>query len=148
MRVLQMTILKMLLLTIVCLFPVISASAAMTSCRISYNLKGWSVFYKQYKGSGVVRCENGQRRNVSLITRGGGITLGKSEINKGKGKFTEVTNIDEIFGTYVVLDGHAGVTKSAEGQVMTKGEVSLAISGTGRGFDLGAALGAFTITPK
>jgi hypothetical protein len=30
--------------------------------------------------------------------------------------------------------------------VMTKGEVSLALSGTGRGFDLGVAFGALTIS--
>ena len=29
---------------------------------------------------------------------------------------------------------------------MTKGEVSLALSGTGRGWDLGVALGKFKIT--
>lgn len=75
------------------------------------------------------------------------MTLGKSEINNGKGVFSEVKSINEIYGTYVVLGGHAGATKSVEAQVMTKGEVSLAISGKGRGFDLGVTLGAFTISP-
>jgi hypothetical protein len=31
---------------------------------------------------------------------------------------------------------------------MTKGEVSLAISGTGEGWDLGVAFGKFTIEPR
>ena len=138
---------NLIVATAVFLFLVNSASAAMTSCRISYNLSGWSFFYKEYRGKGTVTCENGQRTNVSIITRGGGITFGKSEIIDGKGVFSEVKNINEVFGTYIVLDGHAGATKSVEGQVMTKGEVSLAISGKGRGFDLGVALGAFTISP-
>lgn len=142
-----MSILRDLIVTVIFLFFSMPASAAMTSCKIAYNLKGWSIFYQTYQGNGIITCNNGQRVGVNLITKGGGLTLGKSEINKGKGVFSEVTNINEIYGTYVVLKGHAGATKSVEGQVMTKGEVSLAISGKGRGFDLGVALGAFTIKP-
>jgi hypothetical protein len=59
-----------------------------------------------------------------------------------------VKGVSEIFGTYVAADGHAGATKSAEGWAMTKGEVSLALSGTGRGFDLGFAFSGFTIQRK
>ncbi len=142
-----MSILRPLIVTAICIFLTNPVSAAMTSCKITYNLKGWSIIYKEYKGSGTVSCKNGQRVNVWIITRGGGLTIGKSEINKGKGIFSEVSHINEIFGTYIVLDGHAGATKSVEAQVMTKGEVSLAISGKGRGFDLGVSLGAFTIRP-
>ena len=142
-----MNIFRKLTVAAICLFLSIPASAAMTSCKITYNLKGWSIFYKQYKGTGIVTCKNGQRAKVSIVTRGGGLTLGKSEINNGKGKFTVVKNINETYGTYIVLNGHAGATKSVEAQVMTKGEVSLAISGKGRGFDLGVTLGAFTIRP-
>ncbi len=50
------------------------------------------------------------------------------------------------FGTYVAAEAHAGAVKSSGAQVMTKGEVSLALSGTGRGFDLGVAFGAMTIS--
>ena len=57
-------------------------------------------------------------------------------------------DIQEIFGTYLSLEGHAGVTHTAEGRVMTKGEVSLSLGGTGRGWDLGAAVGAFTIEKR
>ena len=142
-----MSIFRTIMATAICLFLSSPASAAMTDCRMTYNLKGWSIFYKEYKGHGIVSCKNGQRANVRIITRGGGLTLGKSEINNGKGRFSKVKNINEIFCTYVVLEGHAGATKSVEGQVMTKGEVSLAISGKGRGFDLGVTVGAFTISP-
>jgi hypothetical protein len=141
----SMNISSKLMIAAFCLFFTIPASAAMTSCKINYSLRGWSLFYKETKGNGVITCKNGQRANVSIITKGAGLTLGKSEINKGKGKFSAVKNINETFGAYVVLGGHAGAAKSVEGQVMTKGEVSLVISGKGRGFDLGVALGVFTI---
>ena len=125
-----------------------SAIAEMTNCKIRYSLKGWSFFYKEYRGSGLITCSNGQSSKVSIITRGGGLTVGKSEISNGKGTFSKVKNINEIFGTYVAVSGHAGATTSVEGQAMTKGEVSLALSGKGRGFDLGFTLGAFTIRPQ
>jgi hypothetical protein len=119
----------------------------MTTCTMSYYLKGWSFIYKTYEGRGTVRCRNGQRANVRITARGGGLTLGKSEIDRGRGVFSNVRDISEIYGTYVSVDAHAGTVKSVEGWAMTKGEVSLALSGKGRGFDLGVAIGAFTIKP-
>ncbi len=38
------------------------------------------------------------------------------------------------------------MVKSAEGTVMTKGEVSLALGGKGTGFELGITIDKFTIT--
>ena len=125
-----------------------SALAGMTRCKLHYSLEGWSFIYSEYRGTGSVTCQNGQRARVSIVTRGGGLTLGKSDIVKGKGEFSDVKNISEVFGTYVAVNGHAGATKSVEGQAMTKGEVSLALSGKGRGFDLGVGLSAFTIEPQ
>ena len=124
------------------------AAAKMTTCKMTYSLKGWSVFYKEYKGSGTVSCQNGQRASVSVVAKGGGVTFGKSEIDNGMEAFSEVKDISEIFGTYVALDGHAGATRSAEGWAMTKGEVSLALYGKGRGFDFGFSVGGFTIERK
>lgn len=121
------------------------AAAAMTSCQIAYDLKGWSFIYKNYKGNGVVTCANGQTANVAVQLHAGGPTAGKSEIDGGRGTFSEVKDISEVFGTYVSIEGHAGVTRTAEGRAMTKGEVSLSLAGTGRGMDLGAAIGGFTI---
>jgi len=125
-----------------------SSSAAMTTCNISYNLKGWSFIYKEYRGSGQIRCRNGQQANVAIVFRGGGFTMGKSEIDNGRGIISEVKDINEVYGTYIFLEGHAGTIKSFEGLVMTKGEVSLVLSGSGRGFDLGVTLGALTILPR
>ncbi len=138
-----------ILLQIICvsLFS-FSANAEMLDCKITYDIKGWSFVYKQYKGTGLVSCNNGQRASVSIISRGGGLTIGKSQINKGRGSFSSLLHINEIYGTYIALDAHAGAVVSVDAQVMTKGEVSLALSGNGRGVDLGIALSGFSIKPR
>jgi hypothetical protein len=119
----------------------------MTVCKMTYILSGWSVFYKTYKGSGTVTCANGQSAGVRIVSKGGGVTFGKSEI-KGHGTFSKARDISEIFGSYVATGAHAGATKSVEAWSMTKGEVSLALSGKGRGFDVGFSFGSFTIEPQ
>lgn len=115
------------------------------SCKMSYRLKGWSFAYKQYDGSGEVSCNNGQRAQVILESKSLGFSIGASEI-EGTGQFTALKNIDEIYGTFVSLEGHAGVTKSAAGQVLTRGVISLALSGEGRGIDIGVTLGGLKIS--
>lgn len=125
-----------------------AASSQMTQCTLTYRMQGWSFVYRVYKGSGSVRCRNGERANVTVVSHGVGASLGRSEINQGRGVISDVRNLDEVFGTYVYLDGHAGAAKSVEARTMTKGLVSLALSGLGRGFDLGVTIGAFTIKPR
>lgn len=119
----------------------------LLSCRITYKLTGWSFVYKQYRGQGIVTCNSGQRINVSIVTHSGGFTIGKSEI-EGGGIFSGIKSVNEIYGSFLALDGHVGMTKSVDAQVMTKGEVSLALSGKGRGVDIGVTLGAFIISPR
>ena len=116
-----------------------------TKCEMDFRLKGWSFLYKTMKGSGTVTCNNGQSATVAIVSRAGGLTAGKSEIDDGKGTFSSVKDISEIYGSYAVAEAHAGATRSAAASVMTKGEISLVISGKGRGVDLGVTLGAFTI---
>ena len=130
-----------------CLMAGSSASfaAADVSCSMTFEMKGWSAIYKTYSGTGTVKCTNGQTAQVKLDTKGGGLTVGKSEID-GKGEFSGVKSIEEIFGSYAQAEAHAGAVKSSRASVMTKGEVSLALSGTGRGWDLGIAFGKLTIS--
>jgi hypothetical protein len=122
-----------------------AASAANVTCKLSFTMKGWSAFYKTASGSGTIKCSNGQSKTVKLSAKGGGLTVGKSTIEDGHGEFSGVTGIDELLGSYVAAEAHAGAVKSSQAQVMTKGEVSLALSGTGRGWDLGIAFGKLTI---
>jgi hypothetical protein len=124
------------------------ARADLTSCKMTFNLSGWSFVYKQMKGEGSVTCSNGQRADVEIKSHGGGFTLGKSDIMDGEGTFSEVQDISEIFGTYAEAEAHGGATKGGAAQVMTKGEISLAITGAGRGWDVGVSFGGFTIEKK
>lgn len=124
------------------------ASASDVRCEMRFNMSGWSVFYKRSSGTGTITCNNGQSMNVALEARGGGLSFGKSSIENGVGEFSPVGNINELLGGYASAEAHAGAGGSAKGQVVTKGPVSLALSGTGRGVDLGVAFGSFHITAR
>ena len=122
------------------------SAKAKVKCHMTFALKGWSVLYKTSSGTGQIKCSNGQSAHVKLDAKGGGLTVGKSSIDDGSGEFSAVQDINELFGSYAAAEAHAGAVKSAQGQVMTKGEVSLAWKGKGRGWDLGVALGRLKIT--
>ena len=128
--------------------PTAATAGGNISCGLSFRMSGWSLFYKESSGSGTIRCSNGQSMAVKLRARGGGLTIGKSTIDDGHGEFSGVDNISELIGTYVSAEAHAGAVKSAKAQVVTKDEVSLALSGTGRGWDVGVALGNFIISRR
>ena len=116
-----------------------------TKCRMNYSLEGWSAGYSTASGSGTITCDNGQSARVSLRAKGGGLTAGRSKIVNGRGTFSEVGDISELFGSYASMDVHAGAVESSAAQVVTKGTVSLAFSGTGKGVDLGVTFGEFVI---
>lgn len=123
-----------------------AAEPGEIECEMKFSLKGWSVFYKTAEGAGTVECSNGQKAAVRLKVKGGGITFGKSEITNGTGKFSDLKDIEEIFGGYVAAEAHAGAGKSTQASVYTKGEVSLALLGTGRGVNVGWDFGKLTIS--
>ena len=133
------------LLAAASLLPVSAARAGDISCKMTFQLSGWSVFYKTAKGTGTVRCSNGQSLQVKLRAKGGGLTFGKTKITDGIGKFSGVSNVRDVLGHYAEAVAHAGAEKSAAAQVLTKGNVSLALSGKGEGWNLGVAFGAFVI---
>jgi hypothetical protein len=122
------------------------AQAGGVKCTMTFTMSGWSAFYKAANGTGSVHCDNGQSMRVKLRARGGGLTVGKSTIDDGKGEFSSVTRINDLLGTYATAEAHAGAVKSTQANVMTKGEVSLVLSGTGRGWDLGISFGKLSIT--
>lgn len=115
------------------------------TCKLGFNLAGWSIFYKTASGTGTVTCDNGQSMPVRISAKGGGLTVGKSRIDNGHGEFSGVYNINDVLGTYASSEAHAGASKSAKAMAMTKGSVSLALSGKGEGWDLGIAFGKFVI---
>jgi hypothetical protein len=118
---------------------------AKADCKLKFTISGWSAFYKRSDGSGTITCTNGQSMHVRLRARGGGPTVGHSTIKNGTGEFSGVNNISELLGSYVSAEAEAGAVKSAKAQIVTKGPISLALSGTGEGWEVGAAFGKFQI---
>ena len=125
---------------------VASPAGAATRCDLYFHLEGWSVLYKTAHGGGRVTCDNGQVRRVAIRMTGGGATVGRSELN-GRGDFSPVGDIREVYGSYANAEAHAGLVRSSTAQVVTKGTVSLAFAGKGNGIDLGIEFGKLTITP-
>ena len=124
------------------------ATAAEPDCKLKFSMAGWSAFYKTASGDGTITCDNGQSMPVHVEAKGGGLTFGKSKIENGTGEFSGVNDIKETLGSYAQAEAHAGAVKSSGANVMTKGEVSLALAGTGKGWDLGIAFGKFTISAR
>lgn len=116
------------------------------TCKMQYTLTGWSVIYKHAEGKGTVRCSNGQSMAVKLSAKGGGLTLGKYKVHNGFGEFSGVRNISDVLGTYASAGADAAAGPGVTSQAMTKGDVSLALSGTGEGVNLGVAITGFTIS--
>ena len=56
----------------------------LAECKMTYNLKGWSAFYKTATGGGTITCSNGQTARVKIRAKGGGITFGKFTIERAK----------------------------------------------------------------
>lgn len=139
-------IVKTLSLMILIAAGATAAEAKMTNCQMTFNMKGWSAFYKTSSGYGRITCDNGQTADVKLVAKGGGITAGKSEVRDGTGKFSDVRDISDLLGTYAAGEATAGAGRAASASVVTKGEVSLALAGKGNGIELGIAFGKFVIS--
>lgn len=128
--------------------PTAAMAGGNVKCDLRFRISGWSLFYKESNGTGTIKCSNGQSMAVKLKATGGGLTVGKSTIDDGHGEFSGVSHINDLLGTYASAEADAGAVKSAKAQVVTKGEVSLALSGTGSGWDVGVSVGNFTISRR
>ena len=126
--------------------PRAHAEGADLDCKLHFNLTGWSAIYKHSEGGGTVTCANGTSMPVTISAKGVGLTVGKSKIDNGTGKFSDVHPMTDVLGGYAQAEAHAGVVKSGTAQVLTKGPVSLALAGSGQGVDLGIDVGEFTIS--
>lgn len=139
-----MPVLRLLAIALLLASPA-AAAQGLTDCTLRYDLSGWSVFYKTASGHGTVTCSNGQRMSVRIRTKGGGLTVGKGRIVGGTGEFSGVRSIEDVLGTCVSAEAHAGAVRSGRVHVMAKDDVALALAGKGRGWDLGVAFGTFVI---
>ena len=125
--------------------PSAQAAGPKIDCQMKFSVTGWSAIYKHAEGAGTVSCSNGRTYPVNIVAVGGGLTVGKYKVEGGTGKFSEVYDVGEIFGSYAQGEANAGVVKSGTAQVLTKGNVSLALAGAGEGVDIGISFGKFTI---
>ena len=91
-----------------------SAMAGNLTCKMTYSLTGWSVFYKTASGTGNISCSNGQRMSVKIETKGGGLTFGKYKISNGFGQFANVDDIRDVLGSYATAEAHAAACELAE----------------------------------
>jgi hypothetical protein len=121
------------------------SNAGPMECHMAFTLHGWSAIYKTANGSGRVTCDNGQSMPVTLSAKGGGLSVGKYKIDDGHGAFTDVTNIRQVLGRYARTSAQAGAGETAHASAMTKGNISLALSGHGTGWDIGVGFSGFTI---
>ena len=128
--------------------PSLARADGPLDCQLRFSMQGWSVFYKTAEGEGTVTCSNGDKLPVRIASRGGGITFGKSRIDNGRGEFSGIYNIRDVLGGYAAAEAHAGAGKSSKAQVVTKGSVSLALTGTGSGWDIGVSIGNFVLTER
>jgi len=123
----------------------LASAAGKTDCEMKFSLTGWAAIYKHAEGHGTITCTNGRSFEVDIVAVGGGLTAGKYKIEGGTGKFSEVYDTNELFGSYAQGEANAGVVKSGSAQALTKGNVSLALAGSGEGVDIGISFGKFTI---
>lgn len=119
--------------------------APTLDCTMTFQLKGWSAIYERADGHGTVSCADGSSMPVVIRARGAGLTLGKSRIDSGTGKFAYVHAISDVLGSYAQGSVHAGAVKSGTAELLTNGKVSLALAGNGKGYDLGIGVADFTI---
>jgi hypothetical protein len=118
------------------------------SCQLSFTTTEWSIIYASAAGRGTVTCKNGESMPVSISAKGIGLTAGKWEVQHGRGIFTDVATIDNVLGSYYGVSANAGMAKAGSAQALTKGKVSLMLTGKGEGFDLGVAISSFTIIKR
>jgi len=121
-------------------------STEKTKCDLTFSLTEWAAVYEHATGTGTITCENGQTAKVAVTSKGVGLTAGKFRID-GKGEFSKVHDIADLYGGYVAAEGDAGLVKAGETSLVTKGDVSLAIAGHGEGWNVGISLGQFKLTP-
>lgn len=122
-------------------------AAGLMTCTMKFRMSGFSLIYKHYDGTGEIQCRNGEKAQVILTSNSVGFTIGKSEI-EGDGVFSEVRSLNEVFGDYASMESHVGFINSFDAQLLTRGEISLALKAQGRGIDIGATFGDLNIRKR
>lgn len=115
------------------------------ACTLKFSATQWSALYEQAEGAGTITCDDGTKMDVDIIAKGLGLTAGKWKISHATGKFTRVSGLREVLGTYAALSANVGLVKAGTVQALTNGKVSLVLAGSGDGFDVGLTISQFKI---
>jgi hypothetical protein len=112
---------------------------ATIKCTLRFDSTSWSFLVSKGKGEGKVSCDNGQEADVVISSTSVGVSLGAEKYENATGKFTNVTDIEDIFGKYNASSAAmaAGGSAGAAGLIKKDGDVKLGMFGTGKG---GAAI--------
>ena len=117
-------------------------------CTIRFQLSGWSAIYERVDGTGIVACSDDTAMPVVVQAPGAGFRVGQPKITNGTGRFAQVRQISDVFGTYAQGDVQTGVVKSSETGLLTNGKVSLGLAVKREGDDFGVGIARFTIRPQ
>ncbi|HET7558005.1 MAG TPA: hypothetical protein VFK08_08005 [Rhodanobacteraceae bacterium] len=123
-----------------------ASAAPQIKCHMDFTLSGWSIIYQTADGTGTVTCDNGTSMPVKIDAKGGGLTVGKYKLTDGRATFSHITDIQQVLGSYATANAHAGVVHSGHAAAMTKGNVSMSLTGQGQGWDIGAGFESFSIS--
>jgi hypothetical protein len=126
--------------------PGVTASTEL-DCTLHFDMHGWSETRERAVGEGNITCTNGKTVEVRVEAYGPGVTSINSTFQDATGDFTEVSELNDLLGTYRGLVAPVGADRGAEVNVVTKGEVSVALAGAGKGWDLGVTMGRLDIHP-
>lgn len=117
-------------------------------CEMEFSMKGWAAIYRTASGSGTITCSNGEKIEVVLESRGFGLAAGEAEVSDARGVFSPVAKTEELLGTYIGRSAVAAAGKADAAGAFTKGDVSLAVYGEGKGKGLAAGGAKITIKRK
>lgn len=115
-------------------------SEAIVLCTMRFESSSWGFLLSKGKGEGKVTCDNGQEAEVVMSSTAVGVAAGATKYQNATGKFTNVSDIEDIFGKYDASGAAmaAGGSAGAAGLIKKDGDVKLGMFGTGKG---GAAIG-------
>ncbi len=121
---------------------------AKIKCEMDFSIKGWAAIYRSAHGSGTITCSNGEKIEVVLESKGFGLAAGEAEVSDARGVFSPVAKTDELLGSYIGQSAVAAAGKADAAGAFTKGDVSLAVYGEGKGKGLAQGGARLTIKRK
>ncbi|MDO8526565.1 MAG: hypothetical protein Q7T03_02635 [Deltaproteobacteria bacterium] len=131
-----------LLFLITGLFLIPLQVEATMQCELKFDMKTGT------KGEGTVTCDKGQPTAVLVHTDYSWTTLFRKKQIDTHGHFSQVNNIDELFGRYVDFQGSDNAVSDPHKTVIIwKRNISLAFSGTREDWHPENPLGEFILSP-